>query len=278
MPMNTTPRRSKNKPATRNGPPPTAAFRMVNSLTNGPNGGEPVMARNPARNSAPDKGRRLMAPLHIVRELASVRSVNVAGRKEQDALGQAVVDQVQQRTEDGDPADADAQHQDAHVLDAGVGQHAFEVRCRAMKTAATAIDSRPMKIMISTGEFGVGPGAADLIDAQNRQEGATGDAAGQQRSHDARRLAIGVRLPRVHRRQAHLGSVADEQQHERGVQPWRRKLRRVLDELVEEQRRFQAGLQRCIGQEEGTEQRQGNARRNRSADISRLLPGSARYG
>ena len=29
---------------------------MVNSLTNGPNGGEPVIAKKPARNKAPDHG------------------------------------------------------------------------------------------------------------------------------------------------------------------------------------------------------------------------------
>ncbi len=35
---------------------------MVSSLTNGANGGEPVMAKKPAMNSAPDTGTRRMAP------------------------------------------------------------------------------------------------------------------------------------------------------------------------------------------------------------------------
>ena len=39
-----------------------AALTIVNSLTNGPKGGEPVMARKPARNTVPDSGKRCMAP------------------------------------------------------------------------------------------------------------------------------------------------------------------------------------------------------------------------
>ena len=62
MPMNTTPSRSRNSPPATYCPLPTAALTMVNSLTNGPNGGEPVMARKPARNKAPDRGTRWMAP------------------------------------------------------------------------------------------------------------------------------------------------------------------------------------------------------------------------
>ena len=59
----------------------------------------------------------------------------------------------------------------------------------------------------------------DLVDAQEREEGAARQAAGEQRADDARRLAVGVGLPGVHRREAHLRAVADEQQDERGVQP-----------------------------------------------------------
>ena len=123
--------------------------------------------------------------------------------------------------------------------------------------------------MISRANSASAAGAADLVDPQDRQEGAAGDAAGQQRADQARRFAVGVRLPGVHRGQAHLGAVADEQQHEGRVQPGRRQLRGVLDELVEEQRRFQPGLERRVGQEERAEQGQGDADR---AD-QQVLPG-----
>ena len=197
---------------------------MVNSLTNGPNGGEPVMARKPARNSAPGQRHALDGPAHVVGDLAAVGPVDVAGREEQHALGQAVVDQVQQRPVHGQAADADAQDQDAHVLDAGVGQHPLEVALPDHEHRGDGHRQQAHEDHDLAGELGFGAGAADLVDAQDRQEGAAGDAAGQQRAHHARRLAVGVRLPGVHRGQAHLGAVADEQQHERRVQPGRRQL------------------------------------------------------
>src|SRR6266849_219309 len=39
-----------------------AAVRIENSLTNGPKGGEPVIARKPAKNSPPERGNRRSAP------------------------------------------------------------------------------------------------------------------------------------------------------------------------------------------------------------------------
>ena len=111
-------------------------------------------------------------------------------------------------------------------------------RWRTMNTAATATDSRPMHDHHPPRDLGLGPGGADLIDPQDGQEGATGDPAGQQRADHARGLAVGVGLPVVHGGQAHLRAVADEQQDERGVQPGGREVRRVVDQLVEQQRRF----------------------------------------
>ena len=64
----------------------------------------------------------------IVGDLAPVGPVDVACRQEQDPLGQAVVDDVEERAVNAQAADTDAQDQDAHVLDAGIGEHPFVVR------------------------------------------------------------------------------------------------------------------------------------------------------
>ena len=125
------------------------------------------------------------------------------------------------RPVDGQAADADAQHQDAHVLDAGVGQHALEVALPDHEDGGDGHRQQAHEDHDLAGELGVGPGAADLIDPQDRQEGTARDAPREERAHDPGRLAVGVRLPGVHRRQAHLGPVADEEQHERGMQPGR---------------------------------------------------------
>ena len=47
--------------------------------------------------------------------------------QEECGLGQGVVDGVQHRAEDARSAQADAEGQDAHVLDARVGEHPLEV-------------------------------------------------------------------------------------------------------------------------------------------------------
>jgi hypothetical protein len=60
--MKTMPRRTRRSVPTTGWPPPIAAFTIVNSLTKGPNGGEPVIAKKPARKRLPEIGRREMAP------------------------------------------------------------------------------------------------------------------------------------------------------------------------------------------------------------------------
>ena len=60
---------------------------------------------------------------------------------------------------------------------------------------------------------------ADLVDTQNGEEGTIRQTAGKQGSDQSRGLAVGIRLPRVHRRQAHLGAVADEEEDKRRMKP-----------------------------------------------------------
>ncbi len=91
---------------------------------------------------------------------------------------------------------------------------------------------------------------------QDGQERAARQPARQQRPDDARRFAVSVGLPGVHRRQAHLRAVADQQQHKGRVKPGQRQLMRMLDQLVEHQRRFRADLDHGISQHERAQKRQ----------------------
>ncbi len=102
--------------------------RMVNSLRKGPKGGEPVTARKAGQKERCRRaaGRR-SAPRTSAELLAGEGAVDVAGGEEQAPLGQGVVDQMQQGAEGGQPADADADGEDPHVLDAGIGEHPLDV-------------------------------------------------------------------------------------------------------------------------------------------------------
>ena len=53
---------------------------------------------------------------------------------------------------------------------------------------------------------------------------------------DAGRFAVGIGLPGVHGREAHLGAVADEEEHERGVQPRLGEQRCMVKQIVKEKR------------------------------------------
>ncbi len=70
-------------------------------------------------------------------------------------------------------------------------------------------------------------GVDDPVDAQEREERAVRHAAGEERADDPGRLAVGVGLPGVQRREAHLRAVADEQEDEGGAEPRARELRRA---------------------------------------------------
>ena len=83
----------------------------------------------------------------------------------------------------------------------------------------------------------------------------------QHRPDHARCLAVGIRLPGMHRRQSHLGAVADQQQDERRMQPGLGQLRRMLQKVLKSERGFESRMQRGIGQKEGAQQRQGDADR-----------------
>ena len=91
-----------------------------------------------------------------------------------------------------------------------------------MNTAATAIDSRPKTTQQLLAELARARRDADLVRPQDAQEGAVQQRPGQQRGDHRGRFAVGVGQPGVHRRQPHLGAVADQEEQERRLEPGRR--------------------------------------------------------
>ena len=100
---------------------------MVNSLTKRPERGRAGDRQKAGQEKCPRKRQSADRTAHVVGRSASVSTLDIARREEEHALGQPVVDDVQQSSENGQPADADAENQDAHVLDARVSQHPLEV-------------------------------------------------------------------------------------------------------------------------------------------------------
>ncbi len=108
-------------------PEPKMPEMIPNSLRKGLNGGEPVMAKNPARKSPPVRGEPLEQPPDLLGVLGPVGAMDVPGGEEENPLGQAIVDDVEERTRESPFTHPQGNDQYPHMLHAGVGQHPFEV-------------------------------------------------------------------------------------------------------------------------------------------------------
>ena len=137
------------------------------------------------------------------------------------------------------------------------------------------MEIRPKTISSSRLKSARPAAASRLVAAEDRQERAVQQRAGEQRRDDRGRLAVGVGQPGVQRRQAHLGAVADQEQQKRRLEP----------EWVEAVRRGPPGRRRSGGQASAVGSRPprrgrscpaapGRCRPNRSAGISRWPPAS----
>ena len=69
------------------------------------------------------------------------------------------------------------------------------------------------------GEIAQPGGQADLIGAENAEEGAVEQRPGKQGRDKRRRFGMGVGQPGVHGGHAHFGAVADEQEHKGRLEP-----------------------------------------------------------
>ena len=133
---------------------------------------------------------------------------DVAGTQKEARFDQAVVDQADHRTVGAQAADAGAEGDDAHVFDAGIGQHAlvlglFENEGRRGRDRDQAEDhqDRPRKATQAGGVH-------DFVGFEDPQVGAVQQHPGEQGRGRAGGLAVGIRQPGVHRRQTHFGAVS----------------------------------------------------------------------
>ena len=124
-----------------------------------------------------------------------------------------------QRAEKRRAAEAHAERQDAHVLHAGVGEHPLVVGLPDDQGRGHGHREQAEHQKHPLPEVGEPRGREHLLRAQDREEGAVEQRTREQRRDHRGRLAVRVGQPGVHRRQPHLGAVADQQEHEGGLEP-----------------------------------------------------------
>ena len=132
-------------------------------------------------------------------------------------------------------------------------------RWPAMNTAATAIERSPKHEEELARERPFTGRLHDTVDPQEREERAVRHPAREQGPDDPGGLAVGVGLPRVHRSEAHLRSVADEEEDEPRAQPRPGEPVGVIQEGPEEEALVSGGaVERRVRHEERAEEREGD--------------------
>ena len=110
---------------------------------------------------------------------------------------------------------APAQRDDAHVLDAVVGEQALDVALEDDERRRHQDRDQRRRPPAAAGPAGMPGRALDQRQvAQDAVERGVEHEAGEERRDRRRRLAVRVGQPAVHRRQARLGAVADQQEDE----------------------------------------------------------------
>ena len=177
--------------------------------------------------------------------------------QEEEPLHQRVVDQVEHAAVRSDAAEAEAEDQQAGVLHAGIGQQALDVGLPDDESGRDCERAQPEGDQRRLHEGALTRRHGDLGRARQTQERAARQAAGHEGAHERRRLAVRVRLPGVHGREAELRAIPGQEEHERGLEPRRVEPGCPGDEILQHQRAGGgAGIRLGRRQEERAEQRQ----------------------
>ena len=257
MPMKITTRKIRKSAATTKWRPDIAPERIVNSLMNGPNGGEPVIARKPARKSAPESGTRRSAPLTLSIDLLPYARWMFPAERKRTTFVRALLTTCRSAPTTRDAADADAEDEDPHVLDARVREHPLEVALPGHERRRDRHRDEAEAEEELARERPLAGRLHDAVDPQEREERAVRHPAREEGPDDPGGLAVGVRLPRVHRREAHLRPVADDEEDEARPQPGPGQAAAVLEERREEEALVPRGaVQRGVRHEERAEKRE----------------------
>ena len=187
-----------------------------------PVGGSPTIVITPRTSPHPRTGCETVRPANLGHHLRALHLRDVADGKEDRRLGQAVKGHVQQPGEVRErPAHPERERDDPHVLDGRVGEHALDVVAPVQHERREQDGDQSERDHQRAGRQRSGVGRHHHLEAQHREQR---DVQQQPRQHRGnRRRAFGMRVgqPGVQRREANLGAVAQQQEHEGKVEQCR---------------------------------------------------------
>ena len=199
---------------------------------------------------------------HLGDALGALHLRDVADREEDRRLGQAVHGHLQQSGEIAERAGhAEGEHDDAHVLDRRVGEHAFDVAPAIQHERGEDQRQQAERDHQRAGRDGARVGADQHLEAQQRVQRDVQQQARQHGGDRRRTFGVRVRQPGVHRRQADLGAVAQQQEDEGDVEQRRIEVAGAGEQRGPDHRVHALAEHRAGGEidQDGAEQRQRDA-------------------
>jgi len=148
-----------------------------------------------------------------------VAGKNIARKQKEHALGERMADRMQHCAGHCHAAHAYAQSQNAHVLNAGIGQHALVVALPHNKDGGCHERKNTEKHEHAARKPTKPRSQHDLVPAQHAQHGAVEQRARKQGRNQRRRLTVRIGQPVVQWGEAHLGAVAHQQKNKGRLEP-----------------------------------------------------------
>jgi len=153
-------------------------------------------------------------PPDLADRLGFEEGKDIAGGQKEAAFAERMVEGMKEGEIKTRRPQSDPKGEDTHMLDARIGEQPLVVGLIENKDRRQQHGNQSEDEQDITGKIGLAGGDADLVGAQNGQEGAVEQDAGEQRRNRRGGLAVSVRQPGVHRSEPHLGAIADEEKDE----------------------------------------------------------------
>ena len=187
----------------------------MNSLVNMPNGGSPAMAMTPSENTTASIGWVTEMPLMAAMRWVPLTWAMWPTEKKIAGFDERVHGHMQQAGEVRErPAHAEREGGDAHVLDRGIGEQALDVAAPVQHEGREHEADQAERHHDGADVDGAGIAGQHHLEAQQRIERDVEQQAGQHGRDRRRAFRMGIGQPGVKRREADLGAVADQQEHE----------------------------------------------------------------
>ena len=176
-------------------------------------GRKPEQCDERERDAASERGPATQRATKLGNARRALRERELADCEKRDRLAERVREHLEQECDDCQlGADRGGERDDAHVLDAGIGEQAFRVSLAEHQRRGDEEREQRGDEQQAPQIAGTGRGIDDDLEPQEHRERDGEQHTRHERRYGCRSLTVRVGQPRVHRREPDLRPVTEEQQ------------------------------------------------------------------